>query len=46
MMMLESSIIPRRRVPRLAVAENFFHVCREVRVENGGLAAFFFVRFG
>src|SRR2546429_6295824 len=43
---LGRGLFPRWRVPRLAVAENFFNVFREVWIEDRGFAGFFFVCFG
>lgn len=45
-MMLESRINPTLAGSTAAVAENFFNVFREVRIEDRGLAGFFFVRLG
>jgi hypothetical protein len=42
----DRGLFPRRRVPRLAMAENFFNIFREVWIEDPGLAGFFFVCFG
>jgi hypothetical protein len=39
-------LFPRWRVPRLAVAEDFFYVFCEFWIKGRGFAGFFFVRFG
>ena len=42
----DRGLFPRWRVPRFAVAENFYYVFGEVWIEGRSLAGFFFMRFG